>query len=83
MKKLYKPERLYRLVSQEDRLIPTPQPAYGLHEVELERWEAELLPRIDGTRSVAELIAIARRPEHVVYGFLYGLMALKILERRA
>jgi CheY-like chemotaxis protein len=83
IKKLYKPERLYRLVSQEDRLIPTPQPAYGLHEVELERWEAELLPRIDGTRSVSELTAIAKRPEHVVYGFLYGLMALKILERRA
>jgi len=83
VKKLYKPERLYRLVSQEDRLIPTPQPAYGLHEVELERWEAELLPRVDGTRSVAELTAIAKRPEHVVYGFLYGLMALKILERRA
>ena len=83
VKKLYKPERLFRLVSQEDRLIPTPQPAYGLHEVELERWEAELLPRVDGTRSVAELTAIARRPEHVVYGFLYGLMALKILERRA
>jgi CheY-like chemotaxis protein len=83
IKKLYKPERLYRLVSQEDRLIPTPQPAYGLHEVELERWEAELLPRVDGTRSVSELTAIAKRPEHVVYGFLYGLMALKILERRA
>jgi len=82
VKKLYKPERLYRLISQEDRLIPTPQPAYGLHEVELERWEAELLPRIDGTRSVAELTAIAKRPEHVVYAFLYGMMALKILERR-
>lgn len=82
VKKLYKPERLYRLISQEDRLIPTPQPAYGLHEVELERWEAELLPRVDGTRSVSELTAIARRPEHVVYAFLYGLMALKILERR-
>ena len=44
VKKLYKPERLYRLLSPEDRLIPCPQPAYGLHEVELERWEAEILP---------------------------------------
>jgi CheY-like chemotaxis protein len=83
VKKLYKPERLFRLLSPEDRPIPTPQPAFGLHEVELEKWEAELLPRIDGTRTVAELVALARRPEHVVYGFLYGLMALKILERRA
>jgi CheY-like chemotaxis protein len=82
VKKLYKPERLYRLLSPEDRLIPTPQPAYGLHEVELDRWEAELLPRVDGTRTLAELIHIAQRPEHLVYGALYGLAALKILERR-
>jgi len=82
VKKLYKPERLFRLLSPEDRLIPTQQPAYGLHEVELDRWEAELLPRVDGMRTLAELIAIAQKPEHQVYGYLYGLMALKILERR-
>jgi hypothetical protein len=81
VKKLYKPERLYRLLSPEDRLIPSQQPSYGLHEVELERWEAELLPRVDGTRTLAELIHLAQRPEHAVYGFLYGLVALKILER--
>ncbi len=82
VKKLYKPERLFRLLSPEDRLIPTPQPAYGLHEVELEKWEAELLARVDGTRTLAELIHMAQRPEHLVYGYLYGLTALKILERR-
>ncbi len=81
VKKLYKPERLYRLLSPEDRLIPSPQPAFGLHEVELERWEAEILPRVDGTRTLAELIHLAQRPEHAVYGFLYGLVALKILDR--
>jgi hypothetical protein len=81
VKKLYKPERLYRLLSPEDRLAPSQDPAYGLHEIELERWEAELLPRVDGTRTVAELIHVAQRPEHVVYGALYGLAALKILER--
>jgi CheY-like chemotaxis protein len=82
VKKLYKPERLYRLLSPEDRLIPTPQPAYGLHEVELEKWEAELLARVDGTRTLAELIHMAQRPEHLVYGYLYGLTSLKILDRR-
>ncbi len=81
VKKLYKPERLYRLLSPEDRLVPSQQPAYGLHEVELERWEAEILPRIDGTRTVAEVIHLAQRPEHAVYGFLYGMLALKILDR--
>jgi FixJ family two-component response regulator len=83
VKKLYKPERLFRLLSPEDRLIPSPQPSYGLHEVELERWEAELLPKVDGTRTMAELIHLAQRPEHAVYGFLYGLVALKILDRAA
>jgi CheY-like chemotaxis protein len=82
IKKLYKPERLFRLLSPEDRLIPSGEPAYGLHEVELERWEAELLPKVDGTRTVAELIHIAQRPEHTVYGYLVGMWALKILERR-
>jgi len=81
VKKLYKPERLFRLLSPEDRLVPSPQPAYGLHEVELERWEGEVLARIDGTRTVAEIIHVAQRPEHAVYAYLYGLVALKILER--
>ncbi len=81
VKKLYKPERLFRLLSPEDRLAPSQDPAFGLHEVELERWEAEILPKVDGTRTVAELIHLAQRPEHAVYGALYGLFALKLLER--
>jgi two-component system OmpR family response regulator len=81
IKKLYKPERLYRLLASADRLVPTQQPAYPLHEIELERWEAELLPHIDGTRTMAELVSLTQRPEHAVYGFLYGMVALKILER--
>jgi two-component system, OmpR family, response regulator len=83
VKKLYKPERLRRLLAPEDRLIPSLQPAYALNEVDLEKWEAELLPKVDGTRTVAELISIAGRPEHVVNGFLYAFMALSILERRS
>jgi CheY-like chemotaxis protein len=81
VKKLYKPERLFRLLGPDDKLVPTQQPAFGLHEIELERWEGELLPRVDGTRTMAELIGIAQRPEHAVYGFLYGMVALKILQR--
>jgi two-component system, OmpR family, response regulator len=81
IKKLYRPERLYRLLSPEDRLLPSQEPSYGLHEVELERWEAELLPRVDGTRTVAEIVHLANRPEHAVYGFLVGLVGLKILDR--
>ncbi|HET9449931.1 MAG TPA: response regulator [Aggregicoccus sp.] len=82
IKKLYKPERLRRLLRPEDRLLPAVAPAYALSEVELERWEAELLPRVDGTRTVAELQAVANRPEHVLHGFLAAMLALGILERR-
>ncbi len=82
IKKLYKPDRLKRLVQPEDRLIPSLQPAYALNEVELERWEAELLPKVDGTRTVAELQALANRPEHVVNAFAAAMLALQILERR-
>jgi two-component system OmpR family response regulator len=81
VKKLYRPDRLLRLLARDDRLLPSPAPSYGLDEVELERWEAELLPKVDGTRTVAQLVELARRPEHVVYGSLYGLVALKILAR--
>jgi CheY-like chemotaxis protein len=83
IKKLYKPERLSRLIPLEDRLIPSQQPAYQLHEIELEKWEAMLLSRIDGTRTNAELMAIAApRAEHLVKGFLAALLGIEILERR-
>jgi two-component system, OmpR family, response regulator len=82
VKKLYKPERLKRVLHPDERLIPSLQPAYSLNDVELEKWEAEFLPKVNGTKSVTELIAMTNRPPHVVYGFLYGLLALTILERR-
>jgi two-component system OmpR family response regulator len=82
VKKLYKPNRVARLLGPGDRLMPTQQPAYGLHEVQLERWEAELLPRVDGTRTVAELVALARRADAEVRSFLWSLVALEILEKR-
>ena len=81
VKKLYRPERLRRLLPDETRLIPTQQPAYGLHEVELEGWEAQLLTHVDGRRSVRELVALARRPEASVHALLWGLCALEILAR--
>ena len=82
IKKLYKPERLRRLVQPEDRLLPSVAPAYQLNEVELEKWEADLLPRVDGNRTVAELLALANRPENTVYGFLVAMRALGVVEKR-
>ena len=82
IKKLYKPERLNRIIKPEERLLPSQQPAYQLHELELEKWEAQLLPRVDGTRTNAELIALAGRPEHQVKAFLAAMMGVQILETR-
>ena len=82
VRKLYRRERLLRLLPDGERLIPTQQPAFGLHEVELEVWEARLLPHVDGTRTVAELVALARRPAEEVRASLWALAALEIFERR-
>ena len=78
VKKLYKPERLRRMLQPGGPAACLVAPAYQLNEVELERWEAELLPRVDGNRTVAELLAFANRPEHVVYGFLVAMMSLGV-----
>jgi hypothetical protein len=82
VKKLYKPERLKRLAPHEERLLPSQQPAYALNELEFEKWEAQLLPKIDGNRNNAEVIALANRPEHQVQAFLVAMLGLSILEPR-
>jgi two-component system, OmpR family, response regulator len=82
IKKLYKPERVARIVRPDERLMPSPQPAYQLNEIELDKWEASLLPRLDGTRTNAEIIALAGKPEHQTRAFLAALMGLELLVKR-
>ena len=63
---------------------PDPFPAAGrtrVTSIELEQWEADLLAHADGTRTVAELIAFARRPEPVVQLTLASLLAVQALEK--
>jgi two-component system, OmpR family, response regulator len=82
MKKLYKPERVRRLLALEDRLVGSRQPIYAERDIALERWETELLPLADGSRTVAELIALAKRPEGSVQLSLAVLLALQVLDKR-
>ena len=82
MKKLYKPERVRRLLALEDRLVPSRQHIYPLSDLALEKWESELVPAADGSRTVAELIALAKRPEASVQLSLAVLLALQVLEKR-
>ncbi|HEY1908187.1 MAG TPA: response regulator [Myxococcaceae bacterium] len=83
VKKLYKADRVKRILALEDRLVPSRQPVYPQSDIELERWESELLAHADGTRTVAELIAFARRPEPVVQLTLTSLLAVQALEKPA
>jgi DNA-binding response OmpR family regulator len=82
IKKLYKPERLRRLLLPQERLVPSPDPAFNLTDVELQAWEAHLLPRCDGTRTVADLVRLSGKPENEAWATLVALRALRVLEAR-
>src|SRR5882672_3197801 len=82
VKKLYKPERLRRLMPHRARPTPSQDPSFNLSDVELQAWEAHLLPRCDGSRSVSDLVKAAGKPENEVLGTLVALTSLRVLELR-
>ena len=82
IKKLYKPERLKRLMPPSAKPKPSAEPLFNLSDVELQSWEAHLLPRCDGSRTVADLARLAQKPEGDVLGTLCGLTSLRVLETR-
>jgi two-component system OmpR family response regulator len=82
VKKLYKPERLKRLMPDGARPIPSADPAFNLSDVELQAWEAHLLPKCDGSRSVGDLVKLSGKPEAEALGTLTGLVGLRVLELR-
>nr|WP_050727640.1 response regulator [Vulgatibacter incomptus] len=82
IKKLYTPERLQRLLALEERLVEAKDPAYRREDLELDPWEANLLSRIDGHRTVAELVARAEKPSEMAISTLVTLLSLKVVEKR-
>lgn len=80
VKKLYAPARLARLLPDDALPIPSQDPAYMLSDVDLDTWEATLLARIDGSRSVRTLLEVARQPPDQVRGLLVSLLSLRIIE---
>ena len=82
VKKLYKLERLKRLMKDDAKPIPSAEPLFNLSDVELQAWEAHLLPRCDGTRTVAEIVKISGRPEPEVLATLVALTSLRVLDLR-
>jgi hypothetical protein len=81
VKKLYKPDRLRRLVAAGEKLVPSKDPPYQLSEVALEPWEAQLLAAVDGSHDLAELMQIVRRPESVVYATVVALLSLHLIDK--
>ncbi len=81
VKKLYRPERLRRLVGAEDSFRPSQDPPYQLTEIGLEPWEAQMLTLLDGTRSSAEIVNRVKRPENVVFASIAALSALHFIEK--
>ena len=82
IKKLYKPARLKRLVPESARPMPSAEPSFNLSDVELQAWEAHLLPKCDGTKTVAELIRLTGKAEAEVLGTLVALISLRVLDVR-
>ena len=82
IKKLYKAERLKRLMPDAVRPLPSAEPFFNLSDVELQAWEAHLLPKCDGSKTVGELVKSAGKPAPEVLGTLVGLTSLKVLELR-
>ena len=81
VRRLYKSERLQRLLSLDDRPIPSQQPTYALNELELESWEAKLLTMTDGMHTVSQLITASQQSALKVMAFIYAMMSLTILDR--
>ncbi|HZX94363.1 MAG TPA: response regulator [Myxococcales bacterium] len=82
VKKLYKPERLKRLMADSARPIPCADPSFNLSDVELTAWEAHLLPKCDGNKTVGELVRTSGKPPNEVLGTLVGLISLRVLDLR-
>ncbi len=81
IKKLYKPERLQRILSSDERPLPGPDPLFSLSDVELQGWEAMMIARCDGSRTVRELVALTGKPELEALGTLVALYSMRILEK--
>lgn len=61
-------------------LAPAPAPAFELYALGLRPAEAHLLSLCDGTKSVQDLVALARLPEREALAFLQALRVMRVLD---
>ncbi|MFL5392646.1 MAG: response regulator [Myxococcales bacterium] len=82
IKKLYKAPRLHRLLSMDARPLPSQEPLFNLTDVELQPWEAHLLPRCDGSRTVRQLVQLSGKAENEALASLVAMTALRVLDAK-
>ena len=80
VRKLYKPDRLERLLADDQKLIPSRELLFNLSDVELQAWEAHLLTKANGMRTCRELVLLSGKPPAEARGLLVALHALRILD---
>jgi len=61
-------------------LAPAPDPAFELYALGLRPAEARLLALADGTKSVADLVALSELPERESLAFLYACRLMGVLD---
>ena len=61
-------------------LAPAPDPGFELYTLGLRPGEAHLLSLCDGTKSVQDLVALARLGEREALAFLQALRVMRVLD---
>jgi hypothetical protein len=64
------------------RLFPTPDPPYALHELQLSDAQARLMAYADGSKSVADLLALSDLGEREALATLTAFELMGLLEQR-
>jgi hypothetical protein len=73
-------ERLRADLPEAIHLAPSPDPAFEMYALGLRPGEAHLLSLCDGTKSVGDLVALARLPEREARAFLQALRVMRVLD---
>jgi CheY-like chemotaxis protein len=61
-------------------LAPSPDPAFELYALKLQRGEAKLLALADGTKNVSDLIRLSEVPERDALAFLQACRVMRVLD---
>ncbi len=64
----------------ETHLAPSPDPAFELYDLKLQRGEAKILALADGTKGVTDLVRLSEVPERDALAFLQACRVMRVLD---